>query len=215
MDDDGARVARDRFFCASSSYGERAMLRAQAPLEGREGGDACYSCNSYIEHQPCTGARHCSFCSSRCSLVSNGFFSSAHSLAAAASDARRVVWDDGLACKPKASAARAHPAPQHRRVVHPTAPSAVDESAGLRDGWLSERFGRGWSHSSATCQNTVAAAIHVRTHRSRHALLTVNTKMAKLLVLAACTSALLQQPARRISLTPRMGVVKPCVEIIQ
>ena len=30
--------------------------------------------------------------------------------------------------------------------------------------------------------------------------------MAKLLVLAACTSALLQQPARRISLTPRMGV---------
>ena len=39
--------------------------------------------------------------------------------------------------------------------------------------------------------------------------------MAKLLVLAACTSALLQQPARRISLTPRMGVVKPCVEINQ
>ena len=37
--------------------------------------------------------------------------------------------------------------------------------------------------------------------------------MAKLLVLAACTSALLQQPARRISLTPRMGVVKPWVEI--
>ena len=36
--------------------------------------------------------------------------------------------------------------------------------------------------------------------------------MAKLLVLAACTSALLQQPARRISLTPRMGVVQPCVE---
>ena len=36
--------------------------------------------------------------------------------------------------------------------------------------------------------------------------------MAKLLVLAACTSALLQQPARRISLTPRMGVVKPGVE---
>ena len=33
--------------------------------------------------------------------------------------------------------------------------------------------------------------------------------MAKLLVLASCTSALLQQPARRISLTPRMGVVKP------
>ena len=39
--------------------------------------------------------------------------------------------------------------------------------------------------------------------------------MAKLLVLAACTSALLQQPARRISLTPRMGVVKPYVEINQ
>jgi hypothetical protein len=39
--------------------------------------------------------------------------------------------------------------------------------------------------------------------------------MAKLLVLAVCTSALLQQPARRISLTPRMGVVKPCVEINQ
>ena len=39
--------------------------------------------------------------------------------------------------------------------------------------------------------------------------------MAKLLVLAACTSALLQQPARRISLTPRMGVVKPCVELNQ
>ena len=33
--------------------------------------------------------------------------------------------------------------------------------------------------------------------------------MAKLLVLAACTSALLQQPARRISLTPMRGVVKP------
>ena len=39
--------------------------------------------------------------------------------------------------------------------------------------------------------------------------------MAKLLVLAVCTSALLQQPARRISLTPRMGVVKPWVEINQ
>ena len=39
--------------------------------------------------------------------------------------------------------------------------------------------------------------------------------MAKLLVLAACTSALLQQPARRVSLTPRMGVVKPLVEINQ
>ena len=39
--------------------------------------------------------------------------------------------------------------------------------------------------------------------------------MAKLLVLASCTSALLQQPARRISLTPRMGVVKPRVEINQ
>ena len=39
--------------------------------------------------------------------------------------------------------------------------------------------------------------------------------MAKLLVLAACTSALLQQPARRVSLTPRMGVVKPGVEINQ
>ena len=39
--------------------------------------------------------------------------------------------------------------------------------------------------------------------------------MAKLLVLAACTSALLQQPARRISLTPRMGVVRPRVEINQ
>ena len=39
--------------------------------------------------------------------------------------------------------------------------------------------------------------------------------MAKLLVLVSCTSALLQQPARRISLTPRMGVVKPCVEINQ
>ena len=39
--------------------------------------------------------------------------------------------------------------------------------------------------------------------------------MAKLLVLASCTSALLQQPARRVSLTPRMGVVKPCVEINQ
>ena len=36
--------------------------------------------------------------------------------------------------------------------------------------------------------------------------------MAKLLVLAVCTSALLQQPARRVSLTPRMGVVNPCVE---
>ena len=71
------------------------------------------------------------------------------------------------------------------------------------------------THSSATCQNTVAAAIHVRTHRSQHALLTSKHKMAKLLVLAVCTSALLQQPARRISLTPRMGVVKPCVEINQ
>ena len=39
--------------------------------------------------------------------------------------------------------------------------------------------------------------------------------MAKLLVLAACTSALLQQPARRVSLTPRMGVVQPWVEINQ
>ena len=36
--------------------------------------------------------------------------------------------------------------------------------------------------------------------------------MAKLLVLAVSASALLQQPARRISLTPRMGVVQPCVE---
>ena len=39
--------------------------------------------------------------------------------------------------------------------------------------------------------------------------------MAKLLVLVSCTSALLQQPARRISLTPRMGVVKPGVETNQ
>ena len=52
-------------------------------------------------------------------------------------------------------------------------------------------------------------------HRSQHAFFTNLHKMAKLLVLAACTSALLQQPARRISLTPRMGVVKPCVEINQ
>ena len=48
-----------------------------------------------------------------------------------------------------------------------------------------------------------------------HAFFTNLHKMAKLLVLASCTSALLQQPARRISLTPRMGVVKPCVEINQ
>ena len=52
-------------------------------------------------------------------------------------------------------------------------------------------------------------------HRSQYAFFTNLHKMAKLLVLAACTSALVQQPARRISLTPRMGVVKPCVEINQ
>ncbi|CAH0374763.1 unnamed protein product, partial [Pelagomonas calceolata] len=73
--------------------------------------------------------------------------------------------------------------------------------------------------------NAIAAAIHVRTHRSQHVFFTNLHKMAKLLVLAACTSALVQQPARRISrraikvqapnaidamlLTPRMGVVKP------
>ena len=87
LHDDGARVARDRFFRAAAFYRERTMLRAQAPLEGRQGGDACYSCNSYIEHQPCTGARHCSVAILVASIVSNGFFSSAYSLAAAASDA--------------------------------------------------------------------------------------------------------------------------------
>ena len=63
--------------------------------------------------------------------------------------------------------------------------------------------------------NAIAAAIHAVTHRSQDAFITKSDKMAKLLVLAACTSALLQQPARRVSLTPRMGVVKPCVEINQ
>ena len=53
------------------------------------------------------------------------------------------------------------------------------------------------------------------THRSFAKSINCLQEMAKLLVLAACTSALLQQPARRVSLTPRMGVVQPWVEINQ
>ena len=133
------------------------MLRAQAPLEGRQGGDACYSCNSYIEHQSCTGARHCPFAVRAASALLNGFFSSDVSLAAALRDAA-AVWEPLLiqSCANPASWAE-----RRRSIgVQTTTPLASDGLAGLRDDWLSGRLGAG------LCSDIAVECIDAKRDRS-------------------------------------------------
>ena len=115
------------------------MLRAQRPLEGREGGDACYSCNSYIEHQPCTGARHCPLAIRAASVLLNGFFSSDVSLAAALRDAAtacealpsKAVQTQALG--PRRPALRLQSS--NRRLPWPSTDPTVFETTGLRAIW--------------------------------------------------------------------------------